>query len=118
MRIEMKVKRLLKGLIKQHERAKVYDILADQYQPSSVLLGIFCEFVSFPNKPVEDWYWLIEISYTQVFSRCSISPCNSPFNFHFYKFKYNIEPRNHSIYFSLFTFTLQIIWFEMILLFI
>ena len=39
----------------------------------------FCKFVSCPNKPDEDWYWLVEISYTQAFSRCLISPCSSPF---------------------------------------
>ena len=41
---------------------------------------IFCEFVSCPNKPDEDWYYSVEISYTQTFSHCLISPCSSPYN--------------------------------------
>ena len=32
--------------------------------------------------PDEDWYWPVEIPYTQAFSRCLISPCSSPFDFH------------------------------------
>ena len=45
---------------------------------------IFWELVSFPDKPDEDWYWPAQISYTQAFSRCLISPGSSPFDFHFY----------------------------------
>ena len=44
---------------------------------------IFWEFVSCPNKPDEVWYWPVEMSYTQAFSRCLISPSSSPFDFHF-----------------------------------
>ena len=40
------------------------------------------------NKPDEDWYWHVEISYTQTFSRCLISSCSSPFDFHFYFYRF------------------------------
>ena len=48
----------------------------------------FCELVSCPNIPDEDWYWPVEISYTQAYSRCLISPCSSLFDFHFYFYRF------------------------------
>lgn len=38
-----------------------------------------------PNKPDEEWYLPVEMSYTQAFSRYLISPCSSAFDFHFYE---------------------------------
>ena len=63
---------------------------------SYVTTSIFCEFVSCPNKPNEHWYWSVEISYTQAFSRCLISPCSSFFDFHFYYNNSNNDNLNKS----------------------
>ena len=50
----------------------------------TILRHIICNLCC-PNKPDEDWYWPVEISYTQAFSRCLISPCSSLFfDFHLY----------------------------------